>query len=137
MLWRTLGALLLGAVVAVGVANAVIALGSDEGPRPPGAIELTPNPDEATEPEQTDGPAGPGDGEPAVVIPPPVHLDPLPAAEPTTPPPPPPPPPPPAPTAPAPTPPPDVDDDGDEDDDSDDDDVDDVDDVDDLDDGDD
>jgi len=133
VLWRTLGALLLGAVVAVGVANAVIALGSDEGPRPPGAIELTPNPDEATEPEQTDGPAGPGepgDGEPAVVIPPPVHLDPLPAAEPTTPPPPP-PPPPPAPTAPAPAPPPDVDDDGDDDDDSDDDDVDDVDDLDD------
>ena len=127
MLWRTLGALLLGAVVAVGVANAVIALGSDEGPRPPGAIELTPNPDEATEPEQTEGPAGPGDDQPAVVIPPPVHLDPEPAPQPTTAPPP--PPPPPATVAPSPAPPPAVDDDFDDDDD--DDDVDDLDDDDD------
>ncbi|MCO8129025.1 hypothetical protein NHL50_17605 [Acidimicrobiia bacterium EGI L10123] len=122
MLWRTLGALLLGAVVAVVVANAVMALGSDEGPRPPGAIELTPNPGEAADPEEPGWPAGPGDDEPAVVIPPPVHLDPLPAAEPTTPPPPPPPPPAPTAPAPAPAPPPDADDDDADDDDADDDD---------------
>lgn len=131
MLWRTLGALLLGAVVAVGVARAVLALGSAEDPRPPGAIELAPDPDPGHEvdapTEGADPVPAPGADtqEPAVVIPPPVHLDPAPAPPPPAPPAPAPQPPAPAPAPPAPAPPPDVDDDLDDDADDDVDDVDD------------
>ena len=131
MLWRTLGALLLGAVVAVVAANAVIALGSGEDPRPPPAIELTPNADESSAGDEPVGeepvtPSGDG-GEPTVLVPPPVHLDPPTASAP----PPPPPLPSPTPTPPVPAPPRDVDDDDDDDVDDLDDDVDDLDDDDD------
>lgn len=108
MLWRTLGALLLGAVVALAVGNAVLALGGDGDPRPPDAIQLAP--DRVGDPDvEPPVPTTRDVDEPAVVVPPPVHLDPTP----------PPPPPPPAPTSPAPVPPPppDVDDDDDVDDD--------------------
>jgi hypothetical protein len=91
VLWKTIGSLVLGAVVAVGVANLVIALGRSEPRRPPGAVELVPlDPDTtiSTVPEQPDAPGPDGASpDPSVVLPPPVHVG-------TTPPPSPPPPPP-------------------------------------------
>src|SRR3546814_8046188 len=52
VLWRTLGALLLGAVAAVAVATTVIALGRDDQRRPPDTIELTPRPgDDLADPD--------------------------------------------------------------------------------------
>lgn len=110
MLWRTLGALLLGAVVALAVGNAVIALGGDDDPRPPDAIHLAP--DRIGDPDvEPPVPTTRDAGEPVVAVPPPVHLDPAP----------PPAPPPPASASPGPVapppPPPELDDDDDFDDD--------------------
>lgn len=110
MPWKPLAAVALGALVAVLVAGAVLALGRVAEPEPPGVVRLLPSPSPASPPT-----AAPDGGSAGVLVPPPVPLDTTPTtvAPPTTAAPPRPAPAPPAPAAPAP--PPDDDDEWDDD----------------------
>jgi hypothetical protein len=79
--WRTFAALALGAVVAVVVAAGVLAVGRGSSPEPPGVIRLRPGPTTTTVVGAVDG-EGLDAPDAAVIVPPPVHLQPTPTPPP-------------------------------------------------------